>query len=356
MAGPYDIYPGVDAGYNFPPEVRTSLMASTDIQGAIDARANAIVDKNRQGYNYRWANATARTNQTGMRSFDRGIQLDTGVEYVYDGTNWIDKTTNRNIYRKFPTLAALFNDTNYSDGDLATVSRFQYSNGILHNRSVWYFFNGYWSPVDGVVYVEAADATGTKQAASSVVNSAYAGNNRAYVPDGTRFINVVNLKQEYRWDSTRGVMGVRPGFLYMRGWAQWNFGPAPRSNWWSPPMDIQDDPFGVCNYDNGFTAPTPARYRASGVFGYSGDSSERILAAMSMNGGSDYWSSLPVGLRANSPAAWSVTFNADAGTQWSFRVYHESGTDYYAISGNNGAPVSSNSQYTVEILQPYQYN
>jgi microcystin-dependent protein len=36
MAGPYDIYPAVDAGYNFPPEIRTALLASSDVTAALN--------------------------------------------------------------------------------------------------------------------------------------------------------------------------------------------------------------------------------------------------------------------------------------------------------------------------------
>jgi hypothetical protein len=84
----YNIYPAVDEGYNFPPEIRTSLMQSTDIQAAIDARADTRINLKRQYQNYRWADAAARTAQTGMRIYDRGVQLDNGQEWQYDGTAW----------------------------------------------------------------------------------------------------------------------------------------------------------------------------------------------------------------------------------------------------------------------------
>jgi hypothetical protein len=349
----YNIYPAVDEGYNFPAEIRTAFMASTDVQAAIDARADARLDRNRQYYNYRWANDAARIAQTGMRAFDRGQQLDTGVEYRYINGAWVGNFT---PYRRYADLNSLFAEASFSQGDIAIVGRFQYSNGILHNRSIWQFANNYWSPLEGKVYVEASDAAGTKAAAQAVVNNTYAGNNRAYIFDGVEFINTANYKHVYRWDSSRGVMGVRTGYLFRRGWSQWNYGPAARSNWWNPPMDIQDDPFGVCNYDNGFTAPTPGLYRASGVFGYQQATSERVLTAMSQNGGTDYWSSLPVGMRGDSPYPFVIHFNADAGTQWSFRVYHESGNDYYTIAGDNGNPHSQMSQYVVELVQPYQFS
>lgn len=45
-------------------------------------------------YNYRWANAAARTAQTGMIAGHKGYQTDTAVEYKYVGTTWIPKNAN----------------------------------------------------------------------------------------------------------------------------------------------------------------------------------------------------------------------------------------------------------------------
>jgi hypothetical protein len=42
----------------------------------------------RQGYYYRWADNAARLAQTGMRSGDKGFQVDTGYEFRYNGTKW----------------------------------------------------------------------------------------------------------------------------------------------------------------------------------------------------------------------------------------------------------------------------
>ncbi len=40
-------------------------------------------------YNYRWANAAARTAQAGMAAGDKGYQTDTLVEYLYSGSAWV---------------------------------------------------------------------------------------------------------------------------------------------------------------------------------------------------------------------------------------------------------------------------
>lgn len=104
MAG-YDRYPGIDSGNNFPPVIRTALLLTaefvakfqaerdttnakfTDERNITNTAVNAIT-ANRQFYSFRWADATARGAQTGMRIHDRGIQLDTGAEYRYNGTIW----------------------------------------------------------------------------------------------------------------------------------------------------------------------------------------------------------------------------------------------------------------------------
>ena len=59
----------------------------------------------RQGYTYRWANAVARTGQTGMRVGDTGFQVDIGAYYQYTGSAWIFSSyidTDRIAYTAFP--------------------------------------------------------------------------------------------------------------------------------------------------------------------------------------------------------------------------------------------------------------
>jgi hypothetical protein len=94
-AGTYDQFPGIDSDNNFAPEVRSAFMASTDVKAAIDARATTVANAKvaaatavRQYQNYRWADQGARLAQTGMRKFDRGVQLDNGQEWQYDGAAW----------------------------------------------------------------------------------------------------------------------------------------------------------------------------------------------------------------------------------------------------------------------------
>lgn len=53
--------------------------AATSIQAALGMRALRT---------YRWANAAARTAQAGMQANDRGFQVDTGVDYRYNGSSW----------------------------------------------------------------------------------------------------------------------------------------------------------------------------------------------------------------------------------------------------------------------------
>lgn len=56
-----------------------SATQATSIQNALGTRAQRT---------YKWANAAARAEQTGMTSGDLGIQLDTQALYRYNGTAW----------------------------------------------------------------------------------------------------------------------------------------------------------------------------------------------------------------------------------------------------------------------------
>jgi hypothetical protein len=39
-------------------------------------------------FTYSWADAAARAAQTGMVKFETGFQIDTAIEYFYDGSAW----------------------------------------------------------------------------------------------------------------------------------------------------------------------------------------------------------------------------------------------------------------------------
>lgn len=62
----------------------SSIVQASQTQG--DSVQTAL-DK-RQRYDYVWANAAARTAQTGMVQSSRGYQTDTKSEYIYDNSNW----------------------------------------------------------------------------------------------------------------------------------------------------------------------------------------------------------------------------------------------------------------------------
>jgi hypothetical protein len=63
-----------------------SAAEATSVQAALDS----LVNNNRQVQTYIWANAAARTAQTGMLEGAIGYQSDTDVYYSYSGTAWID--------------------------------------------------------------------------------------------------------------------------------------------------------------------------------------------------------------------------------------------------------------------------
>lgn len=48
----------------------------------------AIVTDQHQNYDFRWADAAARTAQAGMRAGDTGYQVDTATDYIYTGSAW----------------------------------------------------------------------------------------------------------------------------------------------------------------------------------------------------------------------------------------------------------------------------
>lgn len=54
-------------------------------------------------YNYRWANAAARTAQTGMRNGDYGFQIDTNAQYRYMLSNWMPTNPTVRMYRNTGT-------------------------------------------------------------------------------------------------------------------------------------------------------------------------------------------------------------------------------------------------------------
>jgi len=61
--------------------------ALTAERTSTDTRLDAI-EATQQMYQYRWANAAARTAESGMRVGDIGFQVDTEVYYRYTGSSW----------------------------------------------------------------------------------------------------------------------------------------------------------------------------------------------------------------------------------------------------------------------------
>lgn len=60
-------------------DATNASMQATSIQSALNFR---------QQYNFVWANAAARTAQTGMVQSSTGYQLDTKTPYIYDNSAW----------------------------------------------------------------------------------------------------------------------------------------------------------------------------------------------------------------------------------------------------------------------------
>lgn len=63
--------------------------AAPDVPGDILTLAQATTDEfDRRATTFRFADSTARAAETLMREGDRAYQLDTNIEYFYDGSSW----------------------------------------------------------------------------------------------------------------------------------------------------------------------------------------------------------------------------------------------------------------------------
>lgn len=83
--------------YNYIVDLATMADTIDDAIGDVDVSADIPTIQNDISAlqtatgvkNYRWADATERAAQTGMEEGDRGYQEDTGLDYYYDGSNWL---------------------------------------------------------------------------------------------------------------------------------------------------------------------------------------------------------------------------------------------------------------------------
>lgn len=75
-----------------------SASTGTDakIEDITAAMANSVqvALNSRQVKSYRWPTATQRNTQTGMAAGDEGYQVDTGRVYRYNGSSWVDISSN----------------------------------------------------------------------------------------------------------------------------------------------------------------------------------------------------------------------------------------------------------------------
>lgn len=75
---------------------------------AVNANETAIGDAEdvRQIQTFRWADASERSSQTGMVAGDMGYQVDTGVQYRYTGSAWLDSRGDMPLQTKTGTSVA----------------------------------------------------------------------------------------------------------------------------------------------------------------------------------------------------------------------------------------------------------
>lgn len=83
----------------------------------------------RAGYDYRWANAAARTAQAGMVIDSRGYQIDTNITYRYNGSAW--KAWESDWISYTPTLTNVAIGTG---GSPANVATYRYEQGRVRVR------------------------------------------------------------------------------------------------------------------------------------------------------------------------------------------------------------------------------
>lgn len=57
---------------------------------SVEAALDTVIGSQRQIRNFKWANAAARTAQTGMTEGDIGDQADTDIRYRYSGSAWVN--------------------------------------------------------------------------------------------------------------------------------------------------------------------------------------------------------------------------------------------------------------------------
>lgn len=88
----------------------------------------------RMGYNYRWADATARAAQAGMVEDATGYQIDTKVTYRYNGTTWIAWSSDR---ISFTTTLA-----NVTIGSGTQSFWYRYTNGAVEGEGNIVFSTG----------------------------------------------------------------------------------------------------------------------------------------------------------------------------------------------------------------------
>lgn len=93
---------------NVTPSVESSAQATT-IQTAFNFR---------QRYEFVWANAAARTTQTGMVTGSTGYQIDTKSEYIYESSAWRLKLP----YAEFSSPSAAIPVTTYTSIGTLTIN------------------------------------------------------------------------------------------------------------------------------------------------------------------------------------------------------------------------------------------
>ena len=126
---------------------------TVDTNGTLLVNGNEVSGSGGGGISYVWANETARTATTGMKTEEQGLQQDTGIVYKYTGSAWEEYyvMSDSTVQKYYEGTSAPINS---KIGD----EWFDYNDGTLYKRvsdgtdSVWMAMNSLIGGGDSVQY------------------------------------------------------------------------------------------------------------------------------------------------------------------------------------------------------------
>jgi len=115
----------------FSPDAGDGYALVTDLAAMQDSVQTALNTRVRTSTDYLWANAAARTAQTGMVAGQKGYQTDTGITYRRNASTWKEWESDWITYT--PTLTLFVIGTG---GAAANTASYKYEHGRVRVRGV----------------------------------------------------------------------------------------------------------------------------------------------------------------------------------------------------------------------------